>query len=142
MTIWCKIEGGVIATRVNVTKPPKDIADGPDGFPVWRPFIKVSQPAYDSETHHAPVQTQGSGIGESVTPGPDITQAWAAPVAKTAPEIDAELDALVDAIDGNRSLLKGLARVVFKIAKGDFAIPNGSLTLDQFKAQIKTGAQE
>ena len=54
------------------------------------PYITVSQPAYDSATHYAPVKLPDI-IGSS-----DVSQAWAKAVAKTAGELDAEKEAVLD----------------------------------------------
>jgi len=48
------------------------------------PYINVAQPAYDPTTHYAPARLPDV-IGVN-----DVTQAWAAPVAKTAQEISDE----------------------------------------------------
>jgi hypothetical protein len=92
MAIWCKIEGGVIVQKVNVRKDPKDIATGGDGNPVWRPYVPSAAPAYDGETHHPPVSS------DDIQPT-QVVQTWAAPVAKTAGEIDTDKDQIASTID-------------------------------------------
>ena len=52
------------------------------------PYITVSRPAFDSATHHAPVKQ-----ADVITPGTNVSQSWADPVAKTRQEIDNEADA-------------------------------------------------
>lgn len=106
------------------------------GVAFYLPLIRRgAAPAYDPETHHAPQQTEVIGVTE-------VTQGWDAPVAKTQTELDAELDAMVAQMDQNRSFTKGLARIVFKIARGDWSIPQPGLTVAQFKNQIKLASEE
>ena len=84
---YCKVVGGVIVARERKVDPISKIIDGE---PVWRLLVRRGvAPAYDAATHYAPVAT------EAIEPT-QVVQGWAAPVAKTQAEIDAENEALIE----------------------------------------------
>ena len=57
------------------------------------PYVTVARPAYDAATHHPPVR-----LPDEIQPTL-VTQAWAAPVAKTTEGLDAEKDATINRFD-------------------------------------------
>lgn len=105
------------------------------GKDFWLPVIRNPKPTTPVDHHDA----------QPLPPAIQATQVvydWAAPIAKTPAELDAELEAIVAQMDQNRSFAKGLARIVFKIARGDWSIPQPTLTVQQFKDQIKLASEE
>lgn len=107
------------------------------GKPWWLPYIVAPRPAYDFATHHAPVRDDDVILEDRVE------QVWLPAVAKTQAEIDAEkenkLDDAISRLDTDM-LTKGLALTLFDIASGTLSIPNGGLTLEQFKTYIRNRA--
>lgn len=114
MTIWCKVEGGVITTRVNVRKPPKGIAIV-GGEPVWREYFPAPRPSYNDTTHHAPVSS------ESIQPT-QVLQVWTTPIAKTQQELDDEVTAAQDSAlsrtDRPNSIERALMVAQYRQIKG------------------------
>ena len=107
---FCKIVGGNIVARELKDNP--DVKIGGDGFPIWRPFIPASAPAYDPATHHPPVRSE-------VIQNTQVVETWAAPVAKTAQEIDDEKTAKATS---EADVL--LARLVKRLMATQFALVN------------------
>lgn len=79
--LYCKIVDGSIVARERKDSP--EVATGPDGNPVWRPYVAGTRPSHDAETQHAPVKSE-------VIEDTQVTETWADPVDKTAQELDAE----------------------------------------------------
>ena len=98
-------------------------------------FIAVATPAFDPATHYAPVRMSDI-IGAS-----DVTQAWAAPVAKTAQEIDDELTLVAEGVMASDPML--LAKLIMT---GQFDQENrlrvlegsSTITVDQYLAGLSS----
>ncbi len=56
------------------------------------PVVDEPRPAFDPATHHGPV-------GYQVITATEVTNTWAAPVAKTPDEIDADKEHMIDRTD-------------------------------------------
>lgn len=128
MQIYCKIVDGAIVARERKDSP--EVATGPDGNPVWRPFVANAPPSFDSQTHHAPVRT------EDIQPS-QVVETWAAPVAKTAQEIDADNEAITATMDTDR-YLRAFALVVLdevNLLRAEHAMAPRTAT--QLRAAVK-----
>ncbi len=98
MAKYAHVKNGLIFRVVELSV--SEIADIPahkTGYIL--PYIEVSEPAFDSATHHPPVR-QPDIIEVSL-----VTQTWAAAVAKTAGELDAEKEAVLDRSDNDPFIL-------------------------------------
>lgn len=107
------------------------------GKPWWLPYVNVQRPTYDSTTHHAPVK-----LTDAIT-ATEVTQAWAAPVAKTQSEIDAEAlaqqNSTMDQLDQASSIDKALGAAIFELVN-DVRVLKGDapITAAQFKTWLRS----
>jgi len=91
MAKYAHVKDGAVLRIKDLTA--EQVADIPPHKAAYiLPYVDVAQPAYAPATHHAPVRLTDV-IGPS-----DVTQAWAAAVAKTAQEITAEKQAKINAV--------------------------------------------
>ena len=77
------------------------------------PYITVSAPSFDPDTHHAPVR-----LSDDIQAN-QVIQVWAAPVAKTAGEIDAEKTA-----EATNIALSREAKIIKLLMTGQFFLIN------------------
>jgi len=92
MTKFAHVKNGVVYRIIDLTDD--EVADIPPHKAAYLlPYIAVAQPAFDPVTHHAPVR-QPDLI--EVT---QVSQVWAAAVAKTAEELDGEKERTLDRYD-------------------------------------------
>lgn len=107
------------------------------GKPWWLPYVNVQRPTYDSTTHYVPVKLT------DVITATEVTQAWAAPVAKTQSEIDAEVlaqqNSTMDQLDQASSVNKALGAAVFELVN-DVRVLKGDapITAAQFKTWLRS----
>lgn len=124
--LYCKIVDGSIVARERKDSP--EVATGPDGNPVWRPYVNSTRPSHDAETQHAPVKSE-------VVEDTQVTETWADPVDKTSQELDAEVTA-----KATSAATQDIARVIKLLMTGQFNVVNeirsakgqSALTADQY----------
>lgn len=133
MAIYCKVVGGVIAKRERKTNPISKVVNGE---PVWRELIPAGErPAYDSATHHAPVQT------ETIDPT-QVVKAWVAAVAKTQTELNVENQAQQDNAIARTDRPNSIENVLLKICflqENRIRVLEGKteITAAQFKTLVR-----
>ena len=124
--MYCKVVNGEIVAR--------ELKDGPetkrdiDGNPIWRPYVPMDRPKYDPATHHPPVLTV------HVNPS-NVAEVWAAPVQKTARELDddATAKATKRLDDYQTKLIKKLLVSTFMLTNEVRALKSQApLTANQF----------
>ena len=92
MAKYAHIKDGAIYRIIDLTDD--EVADIPPHKAVYLlPYIAVARPAFDAATHHAPVRQSDEIKADQVT------QAWAAAVAKTAEDLDGEKERALDRYD-------------------------------------------
>ena len=125
MTKYAHIKDGAVYRIIDLTDD--EIAAIPAHKAAYLlPYVTVARPAYDAATHHPPVR-----LPDEIQPTL-VTQAWAAPVAKTTEGLDAEKDATINRFDvlGFRVMFNHENRV--RALEGKAAI-----TANQFRAALK-----
>ena len=92
MTKYAHIKDGAVYRIVDLTA--EQIADIPPHKAAYLlPYIEVARPVFGAATHHAPVRLPDDIQVDQVV------QVWAAAVAKTAQELDADKDRVLDRYD-------------------------------------------
>lgn len=131
MTKYAHVKDGSVLKIIDLTA--EEIAAIPAHKASYiLPYIAVSAPDFDPATHYAPVRLSDI-IGESF-----VTQTWAAPFAKTAEEIDADKDMVVDTMDVD-PFLRAFALAVldeFNVLRDLHSLP--PRTAAQLKATVKS----